>query len=76
MTEPQTFTEEQVREMLREACAEAGSQSSWARTHLFSAQYVTDILSGRRAPGNGVSRALGLKKMPDTWTLDDLREKT
>lgn len=46
---------------LRAACRAAGSERRWAQTHGLSAQYVNDVLRGRRAPGPKLLAALGLE---------------
>lgn len=40
----------------------AGDQRAWARKHGISPQYVSDVLNGRRLPGDKITRALGLEK--------------
>lgn len=47
---------------LRAACADAGGQKAWALSCGVSAQYITDILYGRRMPGDSVLRGLGLQR--------------
>lgn len=39
-----------------------GNQSAWAAQHGISAAYVSDVLNGRRVPGDKITRALGLEK--------------
>ena len=45
---------------LRRQCR--GNQSEWAAKHEISAAYVSDVLNGRRLPGDKITRALGLEK--------------
>ena len=52
-----------VRRLIRKACAEAGSQRAFARGAGCSAMFVTDVLSGRREPSGPVLRALGLERV-------------
>lgn len=47
--------------MLREACETAGSQKAWAAANGVSTAYVSDVLAGRRDPGEGIAKAFGLK---------------
>lgn len=47
---------------LRAACSEAGGQKAWALSCGVSPQYITDILYGRRVPGDSVLRGLGLQR--------------
>ena len=51
---------EQVRELLRRQCAEAGGQRAWATRHGISDGYVSHCLHNRRLPGPEILRALGL----------------
>jgi len=48
---------------LRAACRAAGSQQAWAQANGISPQYVCDVLTARREPGDSVLRALGLRKI-------------
>jgi hypothetical protein len=64
-------TEQAVLEMLRAACAEAGSRARWAAMHGISGQYLTDVLRGNRSPGDSVLRGLGLKKAPALYVPRD-----
>ena len=52
---------DQVIDMIREACAQAGSQYQWATKHKLSPQYVTDLLKGRRTPGPAVLKIFKLE---------------
>jgi hypothetical protein len=47
---------------LRAACKEAGGQARWADIAGVTPQYVSDVLLGRRAPGDSVLRGLGLER--------------
>ena len=67
-----------VVDRLRTACAAAGWQSAWAAAHGLSGAYVSDVCRGRRDPGDGVLRGLGLQRdvryvprEPETVTLYD-----
>jgi DNA-binding transcriptional regulator YdaS (Cro superfamily) len=57
------FSAEQVRQYLREECAEAGSQKAWAQKHGLSPAYITDVLLGRREPGEAIVSALGFERL-------------
>lgn len=50
-----------VRLLLAE-CKAAGTRAKWASKNGVSAQYVTDVLKGRRAPGDRLLRGLGLQR--------------
>lgn len=54
------MTVEDVRELLRTACQKAGGQKHWAKEADLSAQFVGDVLKGKRAPGPRMLSALGL----------------
>lgn len=51
---------QQVRDLLRKRCNEAGGQRSWAGCHCVSESYVSDVIRGAREPGPGVLKGLGL----------------
>ena len=51
-----------IRQLLAAKCKEAGSQAAWAKAHSVSGQYVSDVLAGRREPGDAVLAGLGLVK--------------
>lgn len=58
------FTDDEgIRSLLREACDEAGSQKAWAESHGLSGSYVTDVLQGRRDPGQSILEALGYERL-------------
>ncbi len=57
------MTIDRVRELLRQACETAGSQSAWAQAHEMTGAYVSDVINGRREPGPKVLRALGLSRV-------------
>jgi hypothetical protein len=57
------LSSEQVRERLKTACEEAGSQAAWAREHGMSAAYLHDVINGRRNVGKAILRALGLERV-------------
>jgi len=48
---------------LRRACDAAGGQKAWADRYGISPQYVCDVLNARRAPGDSILAALGLRKL-------------
>ena len=52
---------DQVLDMLREECAQVGSQYQWATKHKLSPAYISDVLQGRRNPGPAVLKALRLE---------------
>jgi predicted transcriptional regulator len=48
---------------LRKACEKAGSQKAWAQSVGLSAPYVSDVIAGRREPGESILNALGLQRI-------------
>lgn len=47
---------------LRAGVAEAGSARAWAERAGVTRQYLSDVLLGRRSPGDGILRGLGLQR--------------
>lgn len=47
---------------LRKSTNAAGGQAAWAAKHEMSAAYVSDVLHGKRLPGDKITKALGLEK--------------
>ena len=47
---------------LRSEVAAVGGQTTWARAHGVSSQYVSDVLHGRRLPADAILRGLGLQR--------------
>lgn len=62
--------ETSLRDILRDACAEAGSQQAWADQHELSTSYVTDVLRGRRGFGQAILDALGYERIIGFKKLD------
>jgi len=56
------MTVDEVRDLLRREADKAPSRDAFARSHGFSPQYLSDVLSGRRDPGNAILRALKLER--------------
>ena len=56
-------TAEDIREMLREAIKKAGNQKRWAELAGVSPQYVSDVLKGRREPGESIAKMFGYKSI-------------
>jgi hypothetical protein len=48
---------------LQTAIHAAGSQKAFAQQHAISEQYITDVLHGRREPGQKILDALGYEKV-------------
>jgi hypothetical protein len=43
--------------------ASIDGQAAWARAHKISAQYLNDVLHGRREPGPKILQAIGFEKV-------------
>jgi biotin operon repressor len=52
-----------VREKLKAACDQAGSQAAWAKAHGLSQAYVNDTIRGLREPGESILHRLGLERI-------------
>lgn len=39
------------------------TQAAWAKAHGISPAYVSDVIQGRREPGEKILKALGLKRI-------------
>lgn len=57
------LTEDDIRARLRAAIDAARSQQTFARQHGISAQYINDVLNGRRKIGEKILDALGLERV-------------
>jgi hypothetical protein len=53
------LTECDMLEMLRAACAEAGTQRAWANAHNLAPSFVNDVLKGKRGVTDRILDALG-----------------
>lgn len=59
---------EEVLALLRERMDRDGGVATWARRHAVSEQYARDVATGRRPPGPGILKALGLQKDATTYS--------
>lgn len=57
------MTADDVRAILRQHCARAGTHQAWADAHGLAQGYVSDVLRGRKLPGPGILTALRLRKV-------------
>lgn len=57
--------------LLRQRCAEAGSQAQWARDNGMAQTYVNEVLRGARRPGKKLLDALGMIAVVDYRPIDD-----
>lgn len=53
----------QVRTQLRRATEKAGTALNWARAHDVSTAYLSDVMTGKRQPGEKILDALGLERV-------------
>ena len=58
-----SMTREQVIARLRAKCEVIGGQNKWAAKYGISSQYISDVLRGRREPGEAILKSLKLKKV-------------
>lgn len=54
---------EDVIKLLKNACAKAGGQKTWAAQVGISLPHVNDVLHSRRAPGQKICKALGIERV-------------
>lgn len=57
-----SMTADDVRELLRRSCHDAGSASAWAKANGVSPAYVSDALNKQREPGPAICEALGVER--------------
>lgn len=57
------LSSDDVLRMLFDRCLREGSQKLWAERHKISPAYVSDVLRGKRDPGESILKALQLKKV-------------
>jgi hypothetical protein len=57
-----SMTNEDVLALMRERIASAGSLNKWAAQIGLSAPYVSDVLNGKREPGESIAKVFGLRK--------------
>lgn len=57
------LSEQDILERLRAAIRAAGSQQAFSREHGISAQYINDVVRGRREPGHKILEALGAERV-------------
>ena len=58
-----SYTDEQIRDMLRQECIAAGSQLAFATRNGIGQSYVSEVLIGHRPPGGQILAALGLERV-------------
>jgi hypothetical protein len=65
------FTKQELVERLRTAIASAGSQEAFAAQHDIAAAYISDVMRGRREPGQKILDALGVERVV-TYRVKDV----
>ena len=68
------LTADEVRDRLRAACAEAGSQAAWARKNGVSKAWVSAVLIGLHEPSEAILTPLGIKAkrtVVSTYEVDE-----
>lgn len=67
------MTEDDVRQMVRDDMLIAGctTQQEWALKNGISQQYLSDFMTGRKAPGPSILRALMLKRVVTYEAADE-----
>jgi hypothetical protein len=55
------FTLAEVMALVRKAAG--ANRAAWARRHMISASYLSDVLNGHRPPGDAILKALGLERV-------------
>jgi hypothetical protein len=68
-----TLSGAEVIHALRQAIASAGTASAFAAQAGLSAQYVADVLAGRRQPADRLLAALGLRRITVIAAEEDIR---
>lgn len=56
------LTPDDVLDVLRDECAEMGTQKAWAKKNGVSPAYVNDLLQGRREISDRVAEMLGYER--------------
>ncbi len=57
------MSESELIAMLRDACAQAGGQKTWAVKHGVSPAYLSDVINGLRAPAAKILAAIGVRRV-------------
>lgn len=58
-----TLSRHDVALRLKAAIDAVGSQKAYAQAHKISEQYLSDVLNGRREPGQKILDALGIERV-------------
>lgn len=60
------MTADEVRDLMRDRIAVAGSMRKWAAQIGVSTPYLSDVLNGNRRPSETICEALGLRMLVST----------
>jgi hypothetical protein len=63
--------EEDVSDLLRRRCKEAGGQRAFARAHGLLVQHVSQVVNRQRPPSKNLCKALGIRPDGMRWVKDD-----
>jgi hypothetical protein len=69
------YTREEVIQMLREYVEDCGSQKEAASKIGISAQYMNDLMRGRRSPGPAVLETMKLKRVMVYERFENVEEE-
>jgi hypothetical protein len=69
------MTEDEVGQMLAQACEDAGSHAAWARRYGICPTYAGRVMRGEMHPGKAITDALGLRRVI-TYELVKFRRKS
>jgi hypothetical protein len=64
----------QIISRIKKAIAEAGTQKALAKKWHISQQYLSDVLAGRRDPGESILKNLGLEKKVEYAKRENLND--
>lgn len=68
-----TIAPAEVRAALQQAVDQVGSQRTYASSIGISQAYLADVLNSRRAAGDKILAALGLRRIAVVVALEDVR---
>jgi hypothetical protein len=68
------MTKDDVREILRSECEAVGGPTAWAKRHVISTAYVSDVLHERRLPGKRILEALRIRRFTAYAMVEEAAE--
>lgn len=69
------MTEDEVRDLIRQKCTELGGQSAFARTCGVQPQFISMVLTGKRAPSDVILEAVGVEDAGRRYIRTDTARK-